>query len=136
MTALTADFDCPTIEGKFRTVPVAAGAIIYAGALVVLAAGVAQPGSTALNLVALGRAEAQANNSCGAAGAINVRVRRGTFLWNNSTGADAITEAAIGEPCYIVDDNTVALTNGTNTRSVAGTIFDIDAATGNVWVTI
>ncbi len=136
MTAATADIDTPRGEGVFRSIPVAANTIIYAGTIVVLNAGVAQPGTTALNLVAVGRAEAQANNQGGAAGAINVRVRRGTFLFANCAGADLIAEANIGEPCYIVDDNTVALTNGTNTRSVAGTIFEIDAATGNVWVTI
>ena len=143
MTALTADFDCPTEEGKFRSVPVAAGAVIYAGALVALspADGCAHPGSTALGLIALGRAEFQVNNTDGAAGAQTVRVRRGVFLWSNSpAGADLIAEANIGQTCYIVDDNTVALTpgvvNGANTRSVAGRIYDIDSQTGNVWVEV
>ncbi len=143
MTALTADFDCPTEEGKFRSVPVAAGVVVYAGALVVLnsATGYAQPGSTALGLVALGRAESQVDNTNGAAGAQSVRVRRGVFLWTNSpAGADLIAETNIGAPCYIVDDNTVALTSaevaGAPTRSVAGTIHDVDSQTGNVWVEV
>jgi hypothetical protein len=51
---------------------------------------------------------------------------------NNSSDADAISTANIGADCYIVDDQTVALTNGTNTRSVAGKIFDVDSA--GVWV--
>ncbi|MEO0034831.1 MAG: hypothetical protein RLZZ501_854 [Pseudomonadota bacterium] len=137
MTALTADFDCPEIDGRFRSVPVAAGVVIYAGALVVLtAAGYAEPGTTATGLVALGRAESQVDNSAGAAGALNIRVRRGVFLWNNSTGADLIAEANIGAEAYIVDDNTVALTSATSTRSVAGKIFDIDTRTGGVWVEV
>jgi len=141
MTALTQDFDCPTQEGKFRSVPVAAGALIYAGALVVLAGGYAEPGTAATGLVAIGRAEHQANNVSGAAGAINIRVRRGVFLWTNSpAGADLIAEANIGEPCYILDDNTVALTSapvsGAATRSVAGRIYDIDPQTGNPWVEV
>ena len=139
MTALNADYDCPQIEGTFRSVPVATNVVIYAGALVVMnsATGFAEPGLTGTGLVALGRAERQVNNVGGANGARAVRVRRGTFLWNNSpAGADLIAEANIGEPCYIVDDNTVALTSATNTRSVAGTIFDIDSQTGNVWVTV
>lgn len=136
MVALTSDFDCPNIEGKFRSVPVAANAVIYAGALVVLNAGVAEPGVTATGLVTLGRAEHQANNSGGAAGSINVRVRRGVFLWNNSTGADLITEANLEQTAYVVDDNTVALTNGGGTRSVAGKIFDIDPQTGNPWIEV
>ena len=46
--------------------------------------------------------------------------------------ADAITLADVGSDCYIVDDQTVAKTNGTNTRSVAGKVFDVDA--DGVWV--
>ena len=38
----------------------------------------------------------------------------------------------IGSDCYIVDDQTVAKTSGTNTRSVAGKVFDVDA--DGVWV--
>ena len=137
MSAATADFDAQRVEGTLRSVPVAAGVRIFAGTIVVLAAGFAEPGTTALGLVALGRAEEQVDNTSGAAGARNVRVRRGVFLWTNSpAGADLIAEANIGEPCYIVDDNTVALTSATSTRSVAGTIHDIDSQTGNVWVEV
>ena len=35
--------------------------------------------------------------------------------------------------CYVVDDETVAKTNGTNTRSRAGVVVDVDAQ--GVWVT-
>jgi len=135
MTALTADYDCPVTDGRFRSVPVAAGVVIYAGALVALnGAGTAEPGVTATGLVALGRAESRVDNSAGAAGALNVLVRRGVFRWNNSAGADLITQANIGAEAYIVDDNTVALTNGGGARSAAGKIFDIDAQTGGVWI--
>jgi len=137
MTAATADFDAPRIEGVFRSVPVAAVMRIFAGTIVVLAGGLAEPGTTALGLVTLGRAEFQVDNTTGAAGAQTIRVRRGVFLWTNSpAGADLIAEANIGEPCYIVDDNTVALTSAAGTRSVAGTIHDIDPQTGNVWVEV
>ena len=50
----------------------------------------------------------------------------------NSAAADAITLADIGADCYIVDDQTVAKTSATNTRSVAGKVFDVDAE--GVWV--
>jgi len=139
MTALVADFDCPTQEGKFRSEPVAAGVLIYAGALAVLdeADGYVHPGSTKTGLIALGRAEHQANNSAGAAGAITLRIRRGVFLWNNSpAGADLIATVNIGQQAFIVDDNTVALTSATGTRSAAGRIYDIDSQTGNVWVEV
>ena len=55
-------------------------------------------------------------------------------LDGNSAAGDAITRAEIGDVCYIVDDETVAKTNGTSTRSAAGTIRDVDAQ--GVWVEI
>ena len=140
MAALTADFDAPEVEGRFRSIPVAAGVKIFKGAIVVMAAGYAEPGVTALGLIVLGRAEQDADNTGGAAGAISVRVRRGTFAWNSGAGADAITEANIGQQAYVIDDNTVGLTNGGGggaaTRSVAGVIFDIDSVSGNPFITI
>ena len=48
------------------------------------------------------------------------------------TAADAITLADIGKDCFIVDDQTVAKTDGAGTRSRAGRVFDVDA--DGVWV--
>lgn len=140
MTALTQDFDCPRIDGKVRSVPMAANVKIYKGALVVMSGGYAAPGSTALNLIALGRALETVDNTGGAAGAKNIRVERGCFAWNAGPAGDAITQANIGQQAYIIDDNTVGLTNGGGggaaTRSGAGRIFDIDAVSGNPFIEI
>lgn len=120
-------------DGRSRAMPVKAATVIHQGSLVVNDAGVAAPGRTALNLVALGRAEATADNSGGAAGAISAGVETGTFLFANS-GADPVTAASIGKNVFIVDDETVAATDGAGTRSIAGRCFDLDD--GGVWVTI
>ena len=89
----------------------AAAVTIYAGALVARpAAGHAAPATEAADLVALGRAEERADNSSGADGAVRCRVRRGTFRWANSGGADKIAAADIGNDAYMVDDQTVAKT--------------------------
>jgi hypothetical protein len=134
MTALTQD--CDTKERRDAgcySFPVAAAATIYAGALVCInAAGNAVPGSSVAGLLAIGRAEYQADNSLGIAGEINVDVRRGVYRWQNSSGGDAITEESLGEKCFVVDDQTVALTSDGGTRSVAGVIFDVDPY--GVWV--
>jgi hypothetical protein len=115
------------------SLPVAASVKIYAGALVALDSnGNAKPGETATGLLGIGRAEAQADNSSGSAGDINVEVRKGVFRFENSAGGDEITLADIGADCYIVDDSTVAKTDGTSTRSVAGKVFDVDS--DGVWV--
>lgn len=132
--ALTKDRNTPVRDGENITHPVAATKKIYAGSLVVLnATGYAEPGSTATTLTAIGRAEAQVDNGSGANGAETITVKRGVFRFDNA-GADAVTRAEIGASCYIVDDHTVAKTDGSGTRSVAGKVIDIDSA--GVWVEI
>ncbi len=133
--ALTKDRNTPSREGKLVQHPVAANKIVYAGSLVVLnASGYAEPGSTSTTITAVGMAENHVNNSAGGNGASgNVEIRRGIFRFAN-TAADAVTRAEIGKSCYIVDDYSVAKTNGTNTRSIAGKVIDVDS--NGVWVEI
>lgn len=131
MVALVKDRNTPARDGKVIAYPVAGGATIYAGALVVANGGYAEPGTTALNLVALGRANEQVDNSAGADGDADVLVERGVFLFAND---GSITAANIGADAYIVDDQTVAATDGAGTRSKAGVIRGVE--TGGVWVEI
>lgn len=132
---LSAPRDTRTLGGATRRdPPVAANVVIFQGALVVMAAGVARPGRVATGDVCVGVAKDDANNTGGAAGAIRVPVERGVFHFKNSAAGDAIALADIGADCWIVDDETVAKTNGTNTRSKAGRVWDVDAA--GVWVEI
>ena len=133
MTALTADRATPDRRTELLELPAAAAKKFYAGAMAALdAAGRATPGATATTLKGLGRVEMFADNSAGAAGDITVKIRRGCFRWMNSGSGDLITTADIGSDCYIVDDQTVAKTNGSATRSVAGKVHDVDAL--GVWV--
>jgi hypothetical protein len=131
--ALTADRATDRREGDLVTLGVAAGKKVYAGSIVAVdGGGYATPGATATTLKYLGRAEEQADNSSGADGDVSVSVRRGIFKWANSAAADQIADSDIGATCYIVDDQTVAKTNGTATRSAAGKVFNVDA--DGVWV--
>ena len=133
MTALSADRNTPERSGGRRRIAVAAATVIYAGAMVAVnVAGNAVPVTTALNLKGVGRAERRADNAGGAAGDVSVEVSAGIFRFANSAAGDAITQADIGSDCYGVDDQTVAKTSATNTRSVVGKIFDVDAQ--GVWV--
>lgn len=135
MTALTQNRNTPRRETTRHTDPVAADVVIFAGALVALnAAGNAVPASTATGLVPRGRANEHVDTTGLAAGALSVTSDVGVFRFANSAAADEITRAHIGDVAYIVDDQTVALTDGTGTRSAAGTIRDVDAA--GVWVEI
>lgn len=135
MTAQAADRIPPRRDAQQFEFPVLASTLIYAGALVCInSSGWATKGAVATTLKCVGIAEERADNSAGANGAINVKVRRGTFRFANSASTDLITRAEINANCYIVDDQTVAKTDGSSARSVAGKIVDVDA--DGVWVQI
>lgn len=130
---LTQDRNTPAAAGDLREGPVAAAQLIYAGAIVARnAAGFLVKGITATGLTAVGRAEHRVDNSAGAAGDAQLRYRPGVYRFANSAGGDEITIADIGRACWIVDDETVAKTSATNTRSKAGVVEMIDAQ--GVWV--
>lgn len=133
MTAMTAERNVPRRSAEDFTFPVDANVRILTGAIVAMkATGYATKGATATGLRAVGIAQASADNTGGDAGAVHVSVRRGCYLVKNSGGADEITLADVGVDCYLVDDQTVAKTDGTGARSVAGKVCDV-APTG-VWV--
>ena len=133
MTALTSERNTPMRAGDTRVEPVAAAVKVFKGSLVMRnAAGFLTKGATALNGIGLGRAEQTVDNSAGAAGAATVEYRRGVFPFANSGGGDLIAQGDVGKLCWIVDDQTVAKTDGGGTRSRAGLIDGVEA--GQVWV--
>ncbi|MDX1464118.1 MAG: hypothetical protein R3215_00265 [Halomonas sp.] len=135
MVAATKNRNTPTRAGNRRSAPVAAGALCYAGAIAVgNATGYAEPASTATGLTALGVFHHYQDNVGGADGDQVVEIERGHFHFANSAAADEITVTDIGKVCYLVDDQTVALTDGTASRSIAGIVDDVDA--NGVWVNI
>jgi hypothetical protein len=132
MTALTKDRNTIRRLGELHVDPVGASANIRAGALLVLnAAGFVVPGSTATGLTVRGRADEAVDNSAGADGDVTAQSSKGTFQFVND---GSINRTHIGGTAYIVDDQTVAATDGTGTRSAGGVIDDVDA--DGVWVQI
>lgn len=109
-------------------VPVLNAVKIYQGSIVVATGGYARPGRTATGDKCIGMAWETQDNTSGAAGALTVNIRRGTFKFGN---ADSIAQADFGKVCYVVDDQTVSL-DGTG-KSVAGVIMGVDSD-GGVWV--
>ena len=137
MTALAASRLVKELAtAKVRRLPVAANTAIWEGAQVALsgagAAAVLVPASVSTTLKVIGVAMQDGNNLTGAAGAVSVDVKSGVFLMNNDA-TDPLTIGDINSPCYASDDNTVSKTNGTNTKSQAGTVWEIDPS-GGVWV--
>jgi len=131
--ALTQDRNTPMKDNGLVTIPVAAGVRIHAGAIIVAnATGFAAPGTTALNLIYEGRAEEAVDNTGGADGAVTVKVRTGKRFKFKNLAADPVTQASQGKVAYIVDDETVAATNGAGTRSAAGIVTNVDA--DGIWI--
>lgn len=120
--------------------PQKANVTLFTGALAVLNAGYLAPGTTATGLVAVGVRTKETVIGGGSDGAANslgqaqTEVEAGVFPFKNSASGDLIAQADCGNDCFIVDDNTVAKTNGTNTRSRAGKIMAVDA--NWVWVLV
>lgn len=114
------------------SVPLAATTLVEAGKMAVIDAdGYGAEGSTATGLKYLGRWEETVDNA-GADGALSaIATIDRALLWANSS-TDPITQADVMTRCYIQDDQTVARTSGTNTRSAAGLVLEVTAA--GVWV--
>jgi hypothetical protein len=143
MTALAADRDTQERLSSFgqRVGDFGGGAIVdsttlYKGALVALDQNDSKvkEGETSTTLIAMGVCRKQVTT-----GVSNTEsapeVDSGIFKFANSAAADEITAADSGNVCYIVDDQTVAKTDGTSTRSAAGRIYSVDAD-GEVWVSV
>lgn len=116
------------------SLPMEAASQIFAGSMVVVnAAGNAVRGAANQpGLRAVGVAKNPVNNLGGAAGARRVDAMRGCYLFDNGTGPDLIVRADIGNPCFVIDDQTVGKTNSNTTRATAGIVRDVDSA--GVWV--
>ncbi len=132
MSALAAARNTIESTGEVFGFPVGASTTCYQGGIAVLNGGYAKPGTAATGLVAVGRFEETV--TAVSAGDASVRVKRGVFKFANSAAGDLIAQADVGADCYIVDDQTVAKTNGTSTRSRAGQIVGV--ASDGVFVQI
>jgi hypothetical protein len=93
------------------------------------ASGLATPGAVATTLKAVGRVVREYTTDAGVA---RVEMERGCFKYANSASTDEITNADYGSQVFIVNDTTVAKTNGSSSRSVAGICRGVDA--DGVWV--
>jgi hypothetical protein len=90
-------------DGKLVAVPVAAGAKIFKGGLVILDGGYAKAGAQLPGVIFVGVAYETVDNTGGAAGAVNVRIETdGTHEFKGDGVA-----ADLGKVVYLSDDETV-----------------------------
>lgn len=132
MTAATADRNTPSRARGFISVPIAASTTVRNGHIAAVnAAGFAVNVTTATGLTYLGRYDSTVTNA-GSAGDASVMVRYDKAFQFANSSADPVTQASLGKVCYMEDNQTVAATNGTNTRSACGRVVGIDS--NGVWV--
>lgn len=128
MTTLSINKPRDFVLGELQDLPVVASDIIYEGAAV------GENGSGYFRpLVAAdafaGFAERQADNSAGAAGAINVRVKTRGRVILSVAGVTAVTDE--GSTVYASDDDTFTLTSTSNSaigkivRYISGTTVEV-----------
>jgi len=135
VTAATKNRNTPSRAGLARGYLIAASVHAFAGAIAVLnASGFVEPATTATGKIAVGRFNRELDNTSGTNGADTIVVERGCFRFANSAAADEIALTDVGQLCYLVDDQTVALTDDTGARSIAGIIDHVDE--NGVWVMI
>jgi hypothetical protein len=131
MVALTQDRNTPRAEGDERTGLLGLNQSIFAGSILMRnAVGDLIEGAVATGSFGVGVAQERLASTT--AGVTPIRYRPGVHRFANSAAGDLIAKVDIGTVCYIVDDQTVAKTNGTNTRSPAGVVDSVDAQ--GVWV--
>ena len=118
--------------GKLLGIPLAVQKALVGTIAVLNNAGFAEMGTTATTKKALGVFAETVDNSGGAAGDLKASIDRGVFKFANSTAGDAIALTDYGANCYVVDNQTVAKTDGSGTRSIAGVIRGVDP--DGVWV--
>jgi hypothetical protein len=114
------DFAAPTI---------AASVTIFEHAMVALdTSGNARPARATATDRVVGVAKKRYTNLSGSAVAMPVEIDcENIHVFNNSADGDAIAIDDINKPCYVVDDQTVALTDDTGARPVAGRVAFVDA---------
>jgi hypothetical protein len=137
MTALSADKSVIEADGEWLDYPeppltIAASTIIYQGAVVAVnTSGYVVPGAADPTLKVLGWSRGRIDNSAGAAGAEKVPIcRKPIRLANSGAGVDALTNADVGEYCYLADDQTAARTSAGGDRPVAGRVAHVDSSAG------
>jgi len=136
MAALTAPRNTPRLGEQIRVydLPVKGATKLWQGSLIgITAAGYLVPMAATSTLRAAGRCPKTIDNLSGADGAVRAAYEEGVFLWDNSASGDLITLADVGNNVYAVDDHTVAKTDNSAARPVAGKVRDI-APSGQVWV--
>lgn len=136
MSAATSGRKTPQMVGAAKSFPMnypgKANEILIAGCMAMIdSSGRVLNATTVTGCIGAGRVKTQGGldrwDLTGLAdGGLKPEIEEGIFKYANSAAGDLIGQSEVGKICYIVDNQTVAKTSNTNTRSVAGTVRQVD----------
>lgn len=127
MSATTIDRNTTKKATDTVVIAVAAATKIPAGVLAgVNASGYAVNGADAAGIRILGRSAAQADNTAGANGDLEIRIEPGIYVFENDE-TNPVTIAHVGQRCYVLDNQTVSSSGGTH-GVVAGIVTEVTSA--------
>ncbi len=133
MAALTGKRALRTVKASHLELDATASQTYHQGALVGFdtATGLVDLGAASTTLIPIGTV-AESKTLDGSGGKINVKLfREMSAIWMvNAGGGDAVVAGDIGGIAYVLDDQTVANNDATNTRSVMGRIWKLDSTKG------
>ncbi len=141
MTATTQPRKTMQLEGNPLPVvlayPIKANQVMYQGTIAMLdSSGRLIAGATVTGAQTIGKFDNNepVTDTTGLAdGDVIGTVYPGVWLWASGSGGDVIAADDVGQLAYTIDNQTVGLTDGGATRSIAGTIFGVTSS-GNVYV--
>lgn len=139
MTATNTSISTEYRNGISIPIPLAAMATVLMGTFAVVGSdgyAITSENVGGADQICLGVWENDAQNP-NAAGTVNGLAHRGNQFLVANSAIDPVTQADLGVPVYIEDNQTIAKTDGTGSRSLVGRFMGFDTQyTGRVWVEI
>ncbi|EAZ0410025.1 hypothetical protein BKY30_07830 [Salmonella enterica subsp. enterica serovar Oranienburg] len=118
-------------DGKLFAVPMAAGAVIGGGLLVVTdEQGLAHEGQIKAGWHVIGLSDEAADNSAGQDGEASVMVRRGEAFYFDNDTATPVTQVMVGQVCYLKNAYTVTASAPAEGSVTAGRVLTVSPDDG------
>lgn len=118
-------------DGKLFAVPMAAGAVIGGGLMVVLDdKGLAHEGKAQAGYHVIGLSDEAYDNSAGKDGEVSVLVRRGEAFYFDNDTANPVTQVTVGGACWLKNAYTVTATAPAEGSVIVGRVLTVSPDDG------
>ncbi|EEG6606630.1 hypothetical protein HP593_004755 [Salmonella enterica] len=118
-------------DGKSFAVPMAAGAVIGGGLMVMLDdKGLAREGQIKAGWHVIGLSDEACDNSAGKDGDVSVMVRRSEAFYFDNDTANPVTQVLVGNACWLKNAYTVTATAPAEGSVIAGRVLTVSPDDG------